>query len=471
MSDVEALFWALDADPLLTSSFANLTLLDRPPDPERLRRRVARVALRVPRLHQRVVPVPGRLAPPRWAPAPVDLDHHLRHVPVDPPGGERELLELAARLAAEPFDLDRPLWRFWVLDGLADGRGAVLQHVHHTVTDGEGGVRLSAELIDLERDAPEADDEVELPVADAGTDAADAAATNGGGAAPADLAALVAELVDAAGHAARRVAGIARRAARDAAALAAEPRRIPAVAELGASTALALARQALPHDGARSPLWRERGLGRRLEVLTLPLDDVKRAAKALGGSVNDLFVAGVAGGAGAYHRERGVEVPELRMAMPMSLRSRGGAVGPNAFTLSRTVVPVGPDPRSRFREVHERLARTKVDPGVKALGTVAGLAAMLPLPLLSTLARAEVRTVDFTTSNVRGAPFDLYLAGARVKANHPLGPLGGTAFNATTLSVAGSLDVGIHVDTDAVEDPAALRAAIEASFSELLALG
>ena len=79
--------------------------------------------------------------------------------------------------------------------------------------------------------------------------------------------------------------------------------------------------------------------------------------------------------------------------------------------------------------------------------------------------------MDFTTSNVRGAPFDLYIAGARIDANYPLGPVAGTAFNATTLSVAGSLDIGVHTDTGAVDDPESLRDAIQASFDELLRLG
>ena len=86
-------------------------------------------------------------------------------------------------------------------------------------------------------------------------------------------------------------------------------------------------------------------------------------------------------------------------------------------------------------------------------------------------ARQQVETVDFTTSNVRGAPFDLYIAGAHIDANYPLGPVAGTAFNATTLSVAGSLDLGVHTDTAAVDDPGALRDAIQESFDELLSIG
>ena len=77
-------------------------------------------------------------------------------------------------------------------------------------------------------------------------------------------------------------------------------------------------------------------------------------------------------------------------------------------------------------------------------------------------------TVDFATSNVRAAPFDLYMAGARMTANFPLGPVAGTAWNLTTMSYRGQLDCGLHVDPAAVTDPTQID--IEASFTELIAL-
>ena len=81
-------------------------------------------------------------------------------------------------------------------------------------------------------------------------------------------------------------------------------------------------RQLVVTDPARSPLWTERSLRRRIEVLQVPFDDAKAAAKALGGSLNDLFVAAAAGGAGAYHRAAGAPVDELRISMPVSTRTR-----------------------------------------------------------------------------------------------------------------------------------------------------
>jgi WS/DGAT/MGAT family acyltransferase len=361
------------------------------------------------------------------------------------------LWDLATQLAAEPFDRARPLWRFTVIDGLEGGRSAMVQQLHHTITDGQGGVRMSAEFLDVERDAPEPDP-VPVPDAEPGPDG------------------LGAVGVATAGHLLRRGTGIAERAVTDVATLLRHPDRLPRLGAEVLDAARSLARQVVVTDPARSPLWVDRTLRRRLEVLRVPLDDVKRSAKALGGSVNDLFVSAVAGGAGAYHRDRGVEVEELRMAMPVSTRE-AKTVGGNAFAPTRTLVPVGPDPIARFEAIRDRLSTTKTEPALRLAGGLAGFANLAPTSLLVRATRGQVQSIDFTTSNVRGAPFDLYVAGARIDANFPLGPLAGTAFNATLLSVAGSLDIGIHVDAGAVADAESLRDAIDASFAELLALG
>ena len=81
------------------------------------------------------------------------------------------------------------------------------------------------------------------------------------------------------------------------------------------------------------------------------------------------------------------------------------------------------------------------------------------------VARQQVETVDFAASNVRGAPFPLYIAGARIEANYPIGPTGGTAWNLTLMSYDGSLDMGLNVDAGAVADPDALRDAIATEFA------
>ncbi len=156
MSDVEALMWNLEKDPHLSSTFANVTIFDVPPDIDRLRTRLVAATQAVPRLRQRVVAALGRLAPPEWREDPdFDIDFHLRRVALPAPGTEEQLFELAAGIALAPFDRTRPLWEFTVVDGLDGGRGAMVQKMHHTITDGEGGVRMSVQFIDLERNPPE----------------------------------------------------------------------------------------------------------------------------------------------------------------------------------------------------------------------------------------------------------------------------------------------------------------------------
>ncbi len=88
---------------------------------------------------------------------------------------------------------------------------------------------------------------------------------------------------------------------------------------------------------------------------------------------------------------------------------------------------------------------------------------------MTRFARQQVGTVDFTTSNVRGAPFDLYIAGARIEGNFPIGPMAGTAFNLTTMSFSGKLDMGCMIDAAAVDDPELLLSCLQESYRELLA--
>jgi hypothetical protein len=182
-------------------------------------------------------------------------------------------------------------------------------------------------------------------------------------------------------------------------------------------------------------------------------------------------VTAVAGGAAAYHRAKGVEVTDLRVAMPISTRTDRSAGG-NAFAPTRVLVPAGiVHPAERFAAVREQLNQVKSERALGLAETFAGVLTSLPSPVLARLARAQVETVDFACSNVKGAPFDLFVAGAKVLANHPMGPTAGTSFNATLLSYLGSLDIGINSDTAAVDDAPLLRNAIEESLREVAAAG
>jgi hypothetical protein len=129
------------------------------------------------------------------------------------------------------------------------------------------------------------------------------------------------------------------------------------------------------------------------------------------------------------------------------------------------------DPVARFQLVHERLSRTKAERAMGVIDGMAGFANLLPTSVLVRVARQQVETVDFAVSNVRGAPFPLYIAGARMEANYPVGPTGGTAWNLTLMSYDGHLDMGLNVDAGAVSDPAALCDAISTELGALMTAG
>lgn len=447
--------WAVEKDPALRSDFTNVTILDRTPDVDRLRAKAGALVAAVPRLAQRVVNPPLRLAPPEWQDDPTfDLDHHLRHVALPASGTRRELLDYAAAVSADPFDRSRPLWEFTLVDGLPDGRSALVQRLHHTITDGVGGLRLSLSLVDFERDpdpAPSAPEgEPSAPDDDAPVRTS-----------PVDvLRSSLAYAASAPIHLAREGAGAAVCAAKS-------PQRIPAAAVDAWQLARSVRRQVLVTDRARSPLFATRSLGRRYDVLQVPLEPLRVAADVLGGTVNDAFVTAVTGALGRYHAALGVRCADLRMAMPVNLRSEGMSAG-NAFAPARVIVPIQPAAAaSRFHRISEILAAARTERALHASGSLAGLMSPLPTSVLVAATRSQVRTIDFATSNLRGSPVPLYLAGARIEANFPLGPRTGSALNLTVLSYEGRFDIGIHTDPVAVTHPELLLICLRESFADL----
>jgi len=450
MSDAEGLMWRMEKDPYLSSTFANVTILDRAPDMDLLRSRMARTALVVPRLRQRVLPAPANMAPPIWVEDPnFELDHHLRHIALPKPASLRRLLDYATLVAADPFDRTRPLWQFVVVDGLPKGRAALIQKLHHTIADGEASVRLSMQFLDLERDAPEPP-----PVDPESIDVGHEAVEPGSAEAIRDLIA----------GSIRLPLGLVRQL-RD---LVADPGQLPSAGSAAVETVRGLITQLAEVDGARSPLWTTRSLRRRLEVLRVPLDDTRAAAKRLGGSLNTAFITAAAHGAADYHRELGLPVEELRASMAVSTRTDQS--GANAFSLARLLVPTGDLPISeRFTRIHEASQQARSSGSVANLESLAALASSLPTSLLTRVARQQAQTIDFATSNVRAAPIPLYVAGAQILENYPVGPLAGVAFNLTLLSYHGSLDMGLNIDAAAIAEPERLRRNIERAFAALIA--
>jgi diacylglycerol O-acyltransferase / wax synthase len=453
MSDAEAIMWAVEKDPALRSDFCNLTILDRAPDEKRLRATVQRALVAIPRLRQRVVSAPLRMVPPEFADDPgLDLDYHVRRIAVPAPGDTRAVLDVCQQLAEGSLDRSRPLWEFTLVDGLAGGRSALLQKIHHTISDGVGGLKLSLALLDAEPDPALVDEPFdEAPVEVAGSRG------------PIDA------LRSAIGDAATRNLSVTRRVAGTAAGAIVRPLSLPGRAADSCRAARSLGRQGFVTDPAHSDLLAGRSLRRHFEVHSVSLRALKRVAVEYGGSVNDAYVAGICGALGRYHARYGSAVTDLRMAMPVSTRERGDGAA-NRFAPARVVVPVQPidDPGALIRAVHERLATTKQEAALGLLEGLAAFATILPTAMLVAYTRNQARTIDFATSNLRGSPVPLYLAGARIAASFPFGPRAGAAINVTTLGYCDALDIGVNVDPAAVEDIDGFMADLDASYESLL---
>jgi len=476
MTEFEALMWELERDPQLSSAFANLTLFDRPPDRRIFRARMERAVVAVPKLRQHVLPSPGRLAPPEWRDDPTfDLDHHLRWVDLGADATDAQLLDLVATLSRQPFDRTRPLWEFVVVEGLQGGRAAMIQRLHHTITDGEGGIRLSVEFLDFAREPAPATsarpaegsepDPSDLQQPDDSHDLADAESVESPGSDQ-----WWSRTSGALSHTVRHRAGqaVATTGALTHAAL------HPSEFNRRSSEFSGMARSAFRQirvDQRKSPLWTERSLDRWFGVSQLRLDEVKTAARQLGGSVNDFFITGAAAGAGRYHTRHGHPAEHLRVSMPVSTRHDRSAGG-NAFSPTQSLVPTGEmTPSERFTEVHDSLAAVKAEKAIGAVQDVAGMVNMLPSLVVVRSGQRLAGAVDFVCSNVKAAPFDLFIGGAFMRANYPIGPIAGTAFNLTTMSYRGWMFLGLVVDPSAVSDPSALLSDMEAAYKELLAAG
>jgi diacylglycerol O-acyltransferase / wax synthase len=462
MSDAEALMWLAERDPSLRSSFLTVTFLDQAPDFDRFRARMADAVREIPRLHQRVVSAPWQIGPPAWADDPeFDLDYHVRHMAMPAGSTRRDLLDLAANQYQDPFDAAKPLWQFTVVEGVEGEGAALLGKMHHTISDGVGAVRLSAMFVDLEPDPPQP----HAPLTTSSPDRGPSASLE-----PVPPPTLLESLGDAASEALRVPLDLGRRAIAGVVDTVSNPLSVPEAAGDALEMARSALRQLFVLDGARSALWAgKRSAARHFEVLSTPMDPAKAAANALGGTLNDFLVTAVAGGIAAYHRARDAEVDELRAAMPISTRTDKSAGG-NAFMPSRVLVPAGiVDPAERFRAIHDRLNTVKGERSLGMTEALAGLVSGLPPAVVVRLARSQAQTVDFAVSNVRGAPFDLYIGGAHILANYPIGPTGGVAVNATLLSYRQSLDIGLNIDPAAVDNPVELRDLIASEIDSLIA--
>ena len=459
MSENDALMWHMERDPLLRSTITSVWVLDREPDESRFDEMLTRATATIPRLRQRVIADARGIAPPKWETDPLfEPDYHIRRARVGGDGTVRDLLDAAEPIAMQAFDKDRPLWELHQLDGLADGRVGVVMKLHHAVGDGMGLVRMTAALIETERDPQDLP-----PIPDVDEDAATRERTSD-----------TAHRRDAMRHQAemgmRRTLGGAAALGRGTLDMVRDPL---GTSKSFASTASSIARALRPVSEPLSPIMGERSMSVGFHESSIEVDRLKAAAKAAEGTLNDVYVAAMLGGLARYHRHHGAPVDELRMTMPINIRTQEtkGVAG-NVFAPARFTVPLGiDDPVERIAVVHDLIQNERNEPAYPRVGQIAtGLFALGP-PVFTRLTSSMLKAIDFVTSNVPGPAFPVYSAGALIERFIPLGPLSGAGANLTLYSYNGVADIGINVDRAAVPDGDVFTGCLRDSLDEIAALG
>jgi diacylglycerol O-acyltransferase len=199
----------------------------------------------------------------------------------------------------------------------------------------------------------------------------------------------------------------------------------------------------------------------------VPKEALRRAGNVAGGSLNDAFIAAIAGGLRRYHDKHGTAVGDLIVTMPISIRTPTDPVGGNRATLMRFDVPAGvADPAHRIRLVHERTSRQRNEKSLAYTQLIAGALNLAPRWYVG----SALRNVDFVASDVPGLPMPVYLAGAAVTMQYAFAPTIGAGLNVTLLSYVDTCALGINVDTGAIPDFDVFYECLVAGFDDLLAL-
>lgn len=447
MSDFEAGMWRLEtAEPRLRSAIAAVDVLDTTPDWDRLVAAHEWALGLVPRFRMRVVDPPFQLGKPVWSVDPeFELDYHLRRVRLAEPGTFEAALELCRTIVDRPFDRARPPWEALLIEGLTDGRAVYLLKTHHSITDGMGGMQLVTLLHSRRRE----------PTPHKPTGVAPPPEQLSGLDVLLEQAKTLPSAVVASARAGFRAA---ERTVRD-----------PAGA---IEFTQSLLRLAAPPACPPSPLMRSRGLGRRLGTLETTVDALRAAAKSVGGSLNDAYLAALLGGYRRYHEAMGAPVEELPIGMPISLRGSADQMGGNRFGVARFAAPVGvADPAERIRRIRELVLDARAEPAADVLSLAAPAVSRLPVAAVARWYLGQTSLIDLQASNVAGIPVPVYMAGARIDRMFPFAPAPGCGVMATLVSHTGTCCIGLTIDTAAVTDPDLFLRCSAEGLDEVLALG
>ncbi|GAA2562313.1 WS/DGAT/MGAT family O-acyltransferase [Pseudonocardia hydrocarbonoxydans] len=406
----------------------------------------------VPRYRQKVREVPGRLGLPVWVDDPdFDLAYHVRRSALAAPGTEEVLHELVGRLLSRRLDRSRPLWEIYLVEGLADGRLAVVTKTHHAMVDGLATVDIGSVLLDLGPEPRETPDDDWRPDREPwGLELAASAVL--------DTLRRPQLALDVTG----RILGDVRHAAT------AVGRTVEAALDTGRTAA----RTRPVH-----PLNAVTGSQRRYGTARTPLADHRAVRRAHGGTVNDVVLAVVAGALRTWMISRGEPLTHdttVRALVPVSVRARSGAGSGNSISAYFVDLPVAEeDPVARLSAVRGAMEAHKR--GGRAVGAarLIGLVGLAPPVVHSLAARLtsqySSRLYNVLITNVPGPPRPLYALGARMLDMFPVVPLaGGQAVAIGVTSYDGAMHYGLTADRDAMPDVAVLADALGGALAELV---
>jgi diacylglycerol O-acyltransferase / wax synthase len=451
LSPQDASFLHLE-DSVTHMHVGSVAIFEGPPPPyEELTAGIRAKLPRVPRYRQRVHFVGLALGRPVWVDDPhFNLTYHLRRTALPRPGGDEQLRLLVGRVMSQQLDRHKPLWETWMIEGLSAGRWALLSKMHHSMVDGVSGAELMRVLLDEERDPPQPEPDHWEPERQ-----------------PAALELAARAMLERAYSPYEIFRGV-RSAIRS-------PRR---AAETVAETAEGIfSMRGLVRPTPSSSLNGPVGPHRRWDWARTRLSDVKRVREGLGGTVNDVVLAAIAGGFRELLAGRDEELDRaVRTLVPVSVRSPEEMdVYNNRVSAIFADLPVGiEDPVERLAEVHEQMQHLKASHEAVAGDVLVGLSGFSPAMLLAlglrTATRLPQRSVNTVTTNVPGPQRPLYAAGRRMLECFPYVPLGGQVrVGVAIFSYDGGLGFGVTGDWDTAPDIHMLCEGIERSMAQLVA--
>jgi WS/DGAT/MGAT family acyltransferase len=383
------------------------------------------------------------------------LASHVRHATLPRPGGEDELSEWLGDYWSHRLDRHRPLWEVVLLDGLEDGRWALVTKTHHALVDGVGSVDAGYLMLDDVPDSSSGDRATPAPETRDGTYEHDRSRRS-------QLAGLL-----------RWMPEHALRAARGGADVALHPHKAFEMLERSRAAADVILHDEV-HRAPPSSLNCNMGATRSFAVVRVPLADLKEIKSRLGGTVNDVALAAVTGGLRRLLRERGEDLPPegLRAMVPMNVRQASDklALGNRVSSLFVHLPVAGDTTAGRYRSVMAEAEHLKQGSQSVGTSTIISLAGLAPPAFHAGIARAlyATRLFNVTVTNVPGPQLTLYALGSRLREILPLFPLAAEhAVGVAIFSYDGNVAFGINVATDAVPDLSVLRDGIATEIEDL----